>query len=333
MAYWITTVLVMLTLGVYAFYMRHPTVAAVLNGKVSLPERETAALDALLADAGVLPDRVRVVYADPHTPCWSHAYRKWWESKLRVYRRFGRFGENCIGIDRGQVISVSLVDTHLADMTPLADLPALRHLQLRDARIEALAGIPPDCQWTEVNLAQNALTDLAPLTCCTALERLDVSFNRLAVLPDLKPLARLEWLEASNNELTDISGLAHHPALKSIHLSVNRLTSAQGLDGLPRLESLLLGSNDLTSLRGLKNLPRLRWLNAYGNQLQTLDLPSDSPALGMIDVSGNPIRDLPSGFTYTGGEHRGPTLTTIDGKFVRIGIVGTPLAETLSQTK
>ena len=190
MAYWITTILVMIALGVYAFYMRHPTVAAVLSGKLSLPEREVAALDALLADAGVAPDRVRVVRADPHTPCWSHAYRKWWESKLRVYRRFGRFGENCIGIDRGQVIGVSLVDTQLADMTPLADLPALLHLQLRDARIDTLAGLPDECKWTVVNLAQNALTDLAPLPRCTALEDLNVSFNRLTALPDLKPLAR-----------------------------------------------------------------------------------------------------------------------------------------------
>ena len=319
MAYWITTVLVLIALGVYAFYMRHPTVAAILNGKIMLPEGEAAALDALLADADVAPDRVRVVRSDPDTPCWSHAYRKWWESKLRVYRRFGRFGNNCIGIDRGQVIGVSLVDTQLADMTPLADLPALRHLQLRDARIETLAGIPPDCKWTEVNLAQNTLTDLAPLTRCTALERLDVSFNRLTTLPDLKPLARLELLEASNNELTDFS--------------VNRLTSAEGLAGLLRLQSLLLGSNDLTSLQPLKNLPALRWLNAYGNPLQTLDLPPDSPALSLIDVSGSLIREMPDGFTYTGGENRAPSLTTVSGKFMRIAINGTPLGETLSQNE
>ena len=45
MAYWITTILVMIALGVYAFYMRHPTVASILNGKITLPEGDRVGID------------------------------------------------------------------------------------------------------------------------------------------------------------------------------------------------------------------------------------------------------------------------------------------------
>ena len=93
----------------------------------------------------------------------------------------------------------------------------------------------------------------------------------------------------------------------------------------------MLGSNALTTLQALKNLPVLRSLHAYGNQLQTLDLPPDSPALQNIEVSGNPIREMPAGFTYNGGENRAPSLTPISGKFTRIHISGTPLAKALAK--
>ena len=59
--------------------------------------------------------------------------------------------------------------------------------------------------------------------------------------------------------------------------------------------------------------------------------PPDSPALQMIEVSGNPIREMPTGFTYTGDDNRGPTLTATGGNFIRIAIIGTPLAETLAK--
>ena len=329
MGYWITSVLLMIAFAVYAWYMRHPTVATIFSGRMTLPEREVAALDALLIDARVAPDRVRVVHADPDTPCWSHAYRKWWESKLGVYRRFGRFGNNCIGVDRGQVIGVSLVDTQLADMTPLADLPALRHLQLRDARIDTLAGLPPECRWTVVNLAQNTLTDLTPLARCTELERLDVSFNRLAALPDFKALSRLERLDARQNELTDIAGLTGHPALTWIDLGGNRLTRSEDFADMPQLQVLQLGSNALTSLRGLTNLPALRSVYAYDNQIQTIDIPPDSPVLNWISVIGNPIHTLPEKAISST-----PPLITLaptERTVLRVEINNTPLARELAK--
>lgn len=322
--------LVLLALAGYAWYMRHPTVASVLRGTISLPAQEVAALEAVLADAGVPPDRVRVVPVDPDTPCWSYTYRRWWEERLRVYRRFGH---NCIGIDRGHVVGLSLVETSLADMRPLADLTALQNLQLRDARIETLAGLPADCRWRQVILAQNALTDVKPLARCEALEHLDLTFNRLTALPDLAPLRRLERLDLRKNELADITGLAGHPALTWIDLTANRLTAVDGLAGLPRLEMLHLGSNALTALRGLRDLPALQSLYAYRNRLETVeaDVLAGLPALRHVSLDGTLLRALPPGYTYAGRGLRPVVIHPEAGPLPRIEVNNTPLAEALQK--
>lgn len=330
--YWIATALILLVLGGYLWYTRHPTVEAILGGKIALPAAEVEALETLLADAGVAPRAVRVVEVDPDIPCWWPDYRNRLDAKLRVYRQFGRFGDNCLGIDREQVVSLSLVNTRLADTTPLARLPALRHVQLRDGRIETLASVPKGCRWSHLILSQNTLTDLKPLAACTALTNLDVSFNRLTALPDLRRLDQLERLDARQNALTDVAGLAEHPSLTWIDLSANRLTHVDGLAGLPWLETLHLGSNALSSLKGLHNLPALRSLYAYANRLQEVEPEALAglPALLHVNLDGNLLRSMPPGYTYTGRGLRPFVIHPEAGTTPKVEVNNTPLAEALT---
>ncbi len=329
---WVVAVLWLLLVGGYLWYNRHPNASGIAQGKIVLAVGEAEALEELLTLAEVDPRAVRVVEADPQIPCWSHDYRNWLDHRLGVYRQFGRFGENCVGIDGQRVVSLSLVATRLSDMSPLSRLQALRQIQLRDARIAHPVGIGADCAWNWLVLSQNRLTDLNPLLSCTNLERLDVSFNQLQRLPDLRPLDKLRSLDARQNRLESVSGLAGHPSLVRIDLTANRLTGLEGLSGLPWLESLHVGSNGLTSMVGLEDLPGLRILWAHSNRLQEVEaeVTAGLPSLRFANLEGNPLNSLPPGYRFRAGPGRA-VIEPLDGTIPEIEINNTPLAEILAE--
>ncbi|HMB90933.1 MAG TPA: leucine-rich repeat domain-containing protein, partial [Rhodothermales bacterium] len=296
--------LLFLVLGLvgYNWYMRHSTFADVQGGGFSLPASEVEAVGELLADAHLDSQRVRVVEASPDQPCWSYEHWTRLDDWLRVYKRFGRFPgiTNCIGIDRGHVVSLSLVNTELADLYPLTRLPDLRSLYLTGNRIEHLDSIPKPCRWTYLSLESNGLIDCAALADCTQLETLDISHNKLTTLPSLEALERLESLDASNNEMEAVSGLAGLPSLQHLNLYGNRLTTLDAITNLPRLDYLSVAGNMLETLDGLRDLPALRRLEAGSNRIAAVDAEGLAvfPSLRGVGLFGNNIRAVPPGFAY-----------------------------------
>lgn len=322
---WLLLILAVLAAGVYLWYTRHATAADVLRGEIPVPPEEAAALDALLTAAGVSGRAVRAIQTEPDVPCWSHRYRHWIDHRLGVYRQFGRFGHNALGLEGGHIVGLSLVEVPLAEAAPLAHLPHLRHLQLRDAHLRDLThALPPDCRWTHLNLSGNQLDDADFLTRCPNLREVDLSFNRIARLPDLRALPHLERLDVRQNRLGDLRALAGHPALQWLDAAGNRLTTAEGLAGLPWLATLHLGSNALTALDGLHDLPALTSLYLAANRLEALDaeILLALPMLRHVSLAGNPLRTLPPGFAPAGPA----TLARADGTPPRLDVSQTPLA-------
>lgn len=322
--------LLALGLGGYNWYMRHATFADVQGGGFSLPASEVEAVGELLADAGLAPQRVRVVETSPEQPCWSYDHWTRLDTWLRVYRRFGRYPgtTNCIGIDRGHVVSLALVDTELADLYPLAHLPDLRSLYLTGNRIEHLDHVPKPCRWTKLSLASNGLIDCAALADCTHLETLDVSHNKLTTLPLLEALERLEKLDASNNEIERATGLAGLPSLAHLNLYGNRLTTLDAITNLPRLAYLNVAGNMLDSLDGLRDLPALRHLDAGSNRLAAIDADALAafPGVRKVALYGNNIRAVPAGFVY---DARTALLRPEGGGWPELDLRQNPVAETL----
>lgn len=327
---WLAAVLVLLALVALAWYRRHPTVAQlVLGRRFAVPEAEAAALAALLADAGLPLHRVRVVAVDGETPCWSWRYRSRWDRWLRVDRQFGRFGEQCVGVSGGHVVGISLVETALADMAPLARLLHLRHVQLRGARLTTLTGVPEACHWSILQLQSNQLEDLSAVVQCPHLGVLDASFNRLATVPPLAPLARLHRLDLRHNDLTDLGFLTGHPSLEHVDVAGNPLGTPAGVAGLPRLAFLNLTDTALTTLRGLRNLPALRSLQAAANLLTEIDADvlTGLPALRSVSLDDNNVVSLPEHVVPAPPPARG-TAQIIGRAAVTISLLRNPVAET-----
>jgi hypothetical protein len=333
--FWTAGLLGALALAGYGWVTRHPSFQEVQQDAVDVARSDVEAVAALLGDAGVDPGRVLVVETEPDAPCWEVRWG-WLDYHLQVYKRFGAYpgGINCVGVDGGRVVSLSIVGTSLSTLGPLADLPMVRTLQLRDNRIATLAGIPSDCRWTHLDLGDNALTDLEAVTACRALRKLIVDRNRLEALPALQPLQELETLDARLNVIADVRRLEGHPALREVQLYDNRLTVAAGLAGMPWLERLTLSNNALTTLADLSALPALKRLDVASNRLERLDPAwlAGFPNLRRVDVSGNPLRTIPDGFVRDpDAPSYAVQVKPSDAPWPVVAVGQTPLAEAVRQ--
>ncbi len=332
--YWFTVVLFGLICIGYYWYTRHATADQLLKGKIEAQEAEVATLKLLLDAAGISPYGVRIVQIDPEEPCWREAWHPV-DRFLRVYRRFGQFGENCIGLDGDEIVSLSLVSHRLENTTLLAQLPALRTIQLREGRIASLDPGPSPCLWKELNLQSNKLTAVENLGQCTVLEDLDLSFNEISILQDLMPLSRLERLRLDNNRLEQITGLKGHSSITQLFSSNNKLTSIDGLSDMPWLGTLDVSSNAITSLAGLTDMPALRSLTAHSNPITEIEVATfdQLPLLQFVGLSRTAIKEKPERYVYRGAGEWNVEIVVKDGEVPKVAITDTPLARMLKEQR
>ncbi len=150
----------------------------------------------------------------------------------------------------------------IGDLPPLADLPALRHLDLMNSP-EHFKKLPELPQLRSLSLSHSrTLTDISPVARLTGLERLDLS--TCEALRDLTPLAslsRLRQLDLSDCNVTDISALAAASTLTELDITYcEGLSDLSCLSVLPGLVSLRVGSRVSKDLSPLNSLMQLRSL-------------------------------------------------------------------------
>jgi hypothetical protein len=133
---------------------------------------------------------------------------------------------------------------------------------------------------TSLSLAGLGLASVPPAAwSIRTLRELDLSGNNLEAVPgDLARLTRLRRLNLAGNRL---AGAALPPA---------------AVPALSRLEHLDVSNNTITSLAPVLELPALKECHAAGNQIESIPGPAlaAAAALELLDVSGNPLAQLPS---------------------------------------
>ncbi len=179
----------------------------------------------------------------------------------------------------------------LADLRPLAGLPALESLSL-DGAAEDLHALAPLARLQRLSLRHNGLDDLGPLAGLTSLVELDLGDNAIADLSPLAGLGKLAVLRADRNLIEDLWPLASLAGLEVLELGANRVRDLQPLAGLARLQSLRLGGNGLAELHPLSGLGGLQDLGLAGNAVEDLRALSHLDGLRRLDLRGNPAGDL-----------------------------------------
>ena len=203
------------------------------------------------------------------------------------------------------------LDGAAADLRALAPLARLQRLSLRHNGLDDLWPLAGLASLTELDVGGNRVEDLSPLAALTGLAVLRADRNRIADLWPLASLSRLELLDLGTNCVRDLQPLAGLAQLKALRLDNNALRELHALAGLQALRELGLAGNAVEDLRALSSLTRLRRLDLRGSLVDDLRPLRASPALVWVHVGGSGIEDLAPleglpGLTMAGAEDREP---------------------------
>lgn len=167
-------------------------------GKLTPGDRQ--ALEALLADSGLVPSKLRAV-------------------ELRALK----YPSKGIVVQDGRVVGLHLAEVPLKHLDKLAALTALQELWLND---DGLTSVPPLTGLValqRLDLSRNQLRAADGIAGLPALQRLRLANNSLTSVAGLRELPALTELELADNELTDLAPLAALPALTTLDVSNNPL--------------------------------------------------------------------------------------------------------------
>lgn len=247
-------------LAVAAWRVRPLSVARGL-GALEPPEAER--LLAVLDTAEIDPESVRLVEADePCERARASPLARW----LRLDRATGRA---CVGVRKGRVESLRLHGARLRDLGPLAALPALRSVVVREGDLERIAAPPTGCAWRSLDVGRNRIGSIRGLEHCQDLTSLDVSQNQLRTMPALPP--EVTDLVASGNPIADVSPLAGLDRLTTLVLRDSPLADLDAVPPLPALERLDLARSAIVEIDAdtLTRWPKLTWLHLGSTPLAT----------------------------------------------------------------
>ena len=179
----------------------------------------------------------------------------------------------------------------LADLRPLALLPALESLNLDGAALDlrplaALAGL------RRLSVRHNLLDELQPLAALAELTELDIGDNRIEDLRPLAGLARLAVLRADRNGIADLWPLAALTDLEVLDLATNDVRDLRPLAGLERLRTLRLDGNRLSELHPLSGLRGLEDLGLASTAVRNLAPIAGLEGLRRLDLRGTFMGDL-----------------------------------------
>ena len=206
-----------------------------------------------------------------------------------------------------------------ADISPLAGLRKLRHLDLSHSNIENLRPLEGLIELRTLGIEGNSITDLSPLTGLN-LRELNTSNNLIIDLRPLSGLKNLRRLDLSNNLIEDLRPLAKLIELRTLWIQGNSITDLSPLTGLNltdlkydviedpieqtdpakvwmpdaalraavRSEIGLLPGVPLTKER----VQEVRYLNIAGKGISDISGLEFAKNLRELDLSRNPITDL-----------------------------------------
>ncbi|MFZ1642251.1 MAG: NACHT domain-containing protein, partial [Candidatus Contendobacter sp.] len=104
--------------------------------------------------------------------------------------------------------SLDLTGTRVSDLSRLAELSALRSLDLTDTRVSDLSRLAELSALRSLNLNGTGVADVKPLAGLTALRWLDLNGTRVADVSPLAGLSALRWLDLNGTRVADLSPLA-----------------------------------------------------------------------------------------------------------------------------
>ncbi len=113
------------------------------------------------------------------------------------------------------------------DLTPLSGLTGLRHLVLNNCGLTDVSPLAPLTELTELYLSDNMIGDVSALSRMTKLNTLSLNYTGISDISALSALTSLTYLEIEGNQIADLTPLYGMRELKTLYLSHNAVTAEQ----------------------------------------------------------------------------------------------------------
>lgn len=176
----------------------------------------------------------------------------------------------------GDLYQLTLHDNStLQDLSPLASLPNVAHLDLRNTGVTDFAPLAAVKPLITLDIQSPTLTSLGTtvggpnlqvvtvsnspklsnvnaLATASGLETITLQNTGVAALPSLTSLTKLDELSAEGSKLASLAPLAGHPTLRVVNFSGTPVTDVAPLASLPNLKIIWATTNSVTNWTALK---------------------------------------------------------------------------------
>lgn len=226
-------------------------------------------------------------------------------------------GKSIVHIDAlrhaAQLRYVSMVDTGVSDISPLAFTRDLRKVEFTESPITDISPLAKSAGISGLYLKNTNVSDLSPVAALKQLDSLDISGSKVSSVASLAKLEKLSFLSARHTGIAEIGALAKLRSLMVLNMNDTKLSDLSALRNI-RLHGLnientlvedispICSLQSLTDLRlagsrvkdhhMLARLPRLRFLSVGNEHLMELSFMTELKQLTSITLVGPTIGDV-----------------------------------------
>ncbi len=180
----------------------------------------------------------------------------------------------------------------LKNLSPLAGLTNLQHLDLNNTQVSDVAALAGLTNLQRLDLNNTQVSDVAALAGLTNLQSLALGDTQVSDVAALAGLLSLQSLSLGHTQVSDVAALASLTSLQSLTLWGTQVSDVAALAGLTNLQSLDLWDapvSDVAALAGLTNLQNLDLGDAPVSDVAAL---AGLTNLGSLDLRGTRVRDF-----------------------------------------
>jgi predicted Ser/Thr protein kinase len=197
------------------------------------------------------------------------------------------------------LLSLEIVGNYVSDLTPLADMKTLRHLNINNNPVADISSLESLQGLEELHMQHCNVTDISVLAKIPGLTYVDAASTPCSDYSPLLALPLLNFVEVSESSAQDVILVSGNPAIKELIAIHCGITGLDGFKSMPNLERLELSENSIANLSGIEryqNLKRLALRNAKIGDLTPL---AKLPSLEELDLRGvsadlSPLLHIPT---------------------------------------
>ena len=193
---------------------------------------------------------------------------------------------------RRSALELTVAETGISDIAPLANLIALTSLNLSRTQITDIRPLGSLVNLKQLRLGRTHISDIAPLADLRALEWLELEKTPISNLSPLADLTALELLDLGGTQVSDLRPLAGLATIDRLYLENTSVSDLGPLTGLKKLKSLLAWDTKITDLKPLAQLTNLTTLHLSNTQVADIGSLAGHLMLKTLSLWSTQVSDL-----------------------------------------